>query len=116
MRFLALAVSIAALTGCSAPSMSEMRSQSPVQSYTSHKAEADIAKCILFAWQDTSLAGGNAQASIQPGRSGGSTVLTQGNEYFVDIAKQGSSTIIKYYEVGDTWISRKLRPGVVGCI
>lgn len=113
-RCLLLAAAVA-LTGC-VQSMTAIRSGGATQTYTSEKPAEDLAKCVLFAWQDTSLAGSHALASIQPGRSGGVTVLTQGNEYFVDIEKQGAGSKAAFYQASETWISKKLRPGITGCL
>jgi len=116
MRIVIGAFAMLLLAGCSSPSMTEMRASGPVKSYSSTKPETELSKCVLFAWQDTSLAGGNAQAHLQPGRSGGSTVYTQGNEYFADLIQKKGLTNVMYYEVGDTWISRKLRPALERCL
>jgi len=116
MRILIGALAVALLAGCVSPTISQMRDKGPAGTYTSAKSEGDLSKCVLFAWQDTSLAGSAPTVSIQPGRDGGTTVTTGGNEYFVDLKSAGSKTSARYYEVGDTWISRKLQPKLKSCL
>ncbi|MFJ7792337.1 hypothetical protein [Pseudomonas sp. NPDC096950] len=116
MKLFVGALALLTLAGCSTPTMPEMRQTGPAKTYSSNKPEDALAKCILFAWQDTSLAGGGAVAYIQPGRSGGVTVYTQGNEYFADIQQRKAKTTIQYFEVGHSWISKKLISSMETCI
>jgi len=96
--------------------MHDMRERGPKYSYVSNRAEADVAKCILFKWQDTYLAGGAVQAYLQPNRLGGTTVHTHGNEYFFDVKAVRNKAEITYYAVADNWFSRKLLQSAKGCL
>lgn len=118
MRILQLIAVLATvgLSGCATPNTSEMRAAGPFETLKSAKAEDDYAKCLLFAWQDIRLAGEQNKASIQPGRDGGTTVMSREGGYFVDVTPTPSGTSVKYYEVSDTWISKRLREPVRSCL
>ena len=115
-RLICVMAAAVALNGCAAPSLQEMRVSGPARSYVSAKAEADLSKCILFAWQDIRLAGEPNTATMQPGRDGGTTVTAHSNEYFADIKQGQGKTSVKYYRVGDTWISDRLTPAIQSCL
>lgn len=114
-KSLMVIAAVSLLAGC-AQSMTSIRSEGPAQSYTTSKPVDDVAKCILFAWQDTRLSGAPAQASVQPGRQTGTTVVALNGDYFADVDRKGEVTTVDYYRVGNSWISKKLQPGVVGCL
>lgn len=114
-KSLMVIAAVALLAGC-AQSMTSIRSEGPAQRYTSSKPADEVAKCILFAWQDTRLSGAPAQASLQPGRQTGTTVVALSGDYFADVDRKGEATIVDYYRVGNSWISKKLQPGVIGCL
>ncbi|WP_199885003.1 hypothetical protein [Pseudomonas bohemica] len=111
MRAMVVALATVVLTGCAGPSMQEMRERGAAHVFTSSKSEDLLSKCILFAWQD-----GHAIANVQPGRTGGTTVYSGGNEYFVDLKADGKRTSVEYYEVGNSWISKQLLPKVQSCL
>lgn len=116
MRVMILAFIIAGLAGCSAPSMSDMRATGPARTFTSTKAADALSKCILFGWQDSSLAGGGMPMAIQPGREGIATIYAGNREYFADVSNAYSGSVIQYYAVSDNWVSRDLLKPLQACL
>ncbi|WP_426201027.1 hypothetical protein [Pseudomonas sp. TWP3-1] len=116
MKLFVGALALVALAGCSTPTMPEMRQSEPAKTYSSNKPEDALAKCILFAWQDSSLSGGGMPMGMQPGRDGGKSVYAGNREYFADVisAKQGTS--IKYYEIANSWVSKILKSEIEACL
>lgn len=110
------ATAMVALSGCATPNMSEMRAVGPIKTLESRKTESSYAECVLFAWQDMRLAGELNKASIQPGRNGGTTVMSRDGGYFVDVSTIPTRVLVRYYEVSDTWISKRLREPVISCL
>ncbi|MBK3510698.1 hypothetical protein [Pseudomonas sp. MF6747] len=116
MKLIIGVLALIALAGCATPTMPEMRQEGAFETYSSKKQDEAVAKCVLFAWQDIRLAGELNTASIQPGREGGYTVTAHGNEYFADVVSAKGKTIVRYYHVGNSWISERLRPPVKACL
>ncbi|AGZ36520.1 lipoprotein [Pseudomonas sp. VLB120] len=110
---LACAVAIA---GCSTPTMPEMRSKGAVSTYKSAKNEAELAKCILFAWQDGKLSGGGMPMGMQPGRASGVSVYAGQREYFADVSSTPQGSVVSYYEVSNSWVSKALKSELEACL
>lgn len=55
MKKLIGVAALMAMAGCS--SMSELRQEKPYRSFSSTKGVEQAAECVLFAWQNQSLAG-----------------------------------------------------------
>lgn len=116
MKLFVGALVLVALAGCSTPTMPEMRQSGPAKTYTSGKSEDALARCILFAWQDSSLSGGGMPMGMQPSRDGGTSVYAGNREYFADVTPSKQGANIKYYEIANTWASKILKPEIEACL
>lgn len=116
MRILIAAVAVVVLTGCMAPTMNEARQGGPYKVLSSKKADAALAKCVHYEWQNQPIFGGAPGATLQPGRDTGYTVFTEGSEYFVDIQPQGAGSVAKYYVVVGNWIAKKRLAALQSCL
>lgn len=116
MRVLIATFTLGLLAGCTNPSMQEMRASGPAKVYISAKKEDAVSKCILFAWQETTLKGGGMPMGLQPGRRGGSTVFVGNSEIFADVLSASSGSRVEYFNLGDSWASRILRPALETCL
>ncbi|WP_458285383.1 hypothetical protein [Pseudomonas piscis] len=96
--------------------MNEARKEGPYKVLTSTKSDAMLAKCVQFEWQNQPIFGGKPGATLQPGRDAGSTVFTEGSQYFVDIQQKGSGSEAKYYVVVGNWIANKRLTALQGCL
>ncbi|EIU4985014.1 hypothetical protein QYP08_32260 [Pseudomonas aeruginosa] len=83
------------LAACS--SMSELREGVPFQSFTTNKAPEQTAECILFAWQNQSLAGVRYDVMLQPAPGGGRTVVSQGQTEFADVVPVSNGSRVSVY-------------------
>lgn len=116
MRVLIGALAVALLAGCATPTMPAMRDRGPVKTFSSVKSPDALAKCVLFAWQDSKLSGGGMVMAMQPGRNGGSTVYAGDREYFADITPTGTGSSVKYYAISNNWVSRDLQEPMTSCL
>lgn len=116
MKRIILLAGAVAIAGCASPTMMDMRSQGAAATYTSTREEASVAKCILFAWQDMTLAGAPVMASMQPGRDGGFTVVAHGSDYFADIKASPEGAVVDYYHISNSWISKRLKLPLQQCL
>lgn len=107
---------LAVLAGCS--SMVELRDAGPYRSFHSSQATEKAAECVLFAWQNQSLAGVHYDASIQPLPGGGRTVVSQGQVEFADIRQAGAASEISvYFQSGVMdWRKNQRLQAVKGCL
>ncbi|XBS71162.1 hypothetical protein ABK905_09445 [Acerihabitans sp. KWT182] len=92
MKKITLAVVVLSLVGCS--SMSELRSQPPVKSFTSNHPINALSECILFGWQENSVRYGDVY--IQPSKNG-KTVYSQANIEMADIISNGNGSTVNFY-------------------
>lgn len=113
MLLLSCAVAVA---GCSTPTMTELRARDAAATYQSAKKEDELAKCILFAWQDGKLSGGGMPMEMQPGRNSGVTVYAGRREYFADVNAAPAGSSVSYYHIGNTWISKALKSELETCL
>lgn len=72
IKFLAFGlVMTTILSGCMAPTMNEARQGGPYKVLGSKKADAALAKCVQYEWQNQPIFGGTPGATLQPGRDTG---------------------------------------------
>ncbi|WP_024718019.1 hypothetical protein [Pseudomonas putida] len=113
MILLACAVAVA---GCSTPSMTELRARGAAATYQSAKKEDELAKCILFAWQDGKLSGGGMPMGMQPGRDSGVSIYAGRREYFADVNAASTGSSVSYYHIGSSWVSKALKSELETCL
>ncbi|MEJ5060598.1 MULTISPECIES: hypothetical protein [unclassified Pseudomonas] len=116
MKYVLGLLSLALLTGCTTPTMDEMRQEEPRQVLHSKKTDKVIADCVQHAWQDMPVFEGESGATQEPGSNGGYTVATVGEAYFVDIQADTEGSVVKYYAMTYRWISRKHLAALQGCL
>lgn len=116
MRTIMIAALAAVLIGCA--SMDERRNAAPEYRYTSQKEVDEIAECILYAWQNQSLAWVQYEAAIQPKPGDGRTVVTQGQVEFADIAPgmNGSDVAIFFQDGIMQWRKKRRSEAVQECL
>lgn len=95
MRILIAAVAVVMLAGCA--SMSERRADGPAVSFSSTKDVSKLSECVLLEWQDQSLAGSHYDASLQPLRGNGKTVVTAGQVEFADFRPSPPGSRVDIY-------------------
>lgn len=108
MRILIGALAVALLAGCTS-SPSELRGEGPKASFTSSKSVDEVSQCILFAWQNQTLAGAHYDAYLQPAPRAGKTVITQGQIEMADISNTGKAARVDFYIQGGMMDWRKNR-------
>lgn len=116
MKRMILMACAVAVVGCSTPTMTELRARGAATSYQSAKKEDELAKCILFAWQDGKLSGGGMPMEMQPGRKSGLSVYAGRREYFADVDAAPTGSTVSYYHIGNTWISKALKSELETCL
>lgn len=109
-------VAIAALAGCS--SMDELREGRPSDVFNSARPVDQAAECVLFAWQNQSLAGVHYDVALQPLPGGGKTVVSQGQTEFADVAAvPGGARISVYFQSGIMdWRKKKRVEAARSCL
>lgn len=117
MRMFFTACALALLTGC-AMSVSEMRTTAPEATFSSEKSEDTVAKCILFAWQNDSLAGVHYDVFMQPRPAGGISLVNQGSREMADVyASSGKTKVEVFSNRGNPgWIMKRRIASVQTCI
>lgn len=95
MKLFVGALAVALLAGCA--SMSERRADGPAQTFSSKKDVTAVSECVLFAWQNQSLAGVHYDAFTQPLPGGGRTVVSAGQVEFVDFKDAPNGSRIDLY-------------------
>ncbi|WP_218192066.1 hypothetical protein [Pseudomonas sp. Irchel 3E20] len=115
-RVAMICISMAMLAGCA--SMSEKRADGPSSSFASKKSVSQVSECVLFAWQDQSLAGSHIDASLQPLRDGGKTVVSAGQVEFADFKPANGGTKVDiYFQSGlMDWRKNRRIEAVKGCL
>lgn len=116
MRILIAALGLAMLAGCA--SMNERRAEGPARSFTSQRDVTTVAECVLFAWQNQSLAGVHYDVTIQPLPSGGKTVVSAGQIEFADFTKtdRGSSVDLYFQSGLMDWRKNRRIEAVNSCL
>ncbi|PWE45463.1 hypothetical protein [Pseudomonas prosekii] len=116
LRILAM-VCVVALSGC-ATSIQEMRDRGPQKSFTSTKPEQEVAECILYAWQNESLAGVHYDVSLQPRPGGGKSVVNAGNREMTDVIGSKAKTKVEFFTNGGgmSWISDRRAASIKPCL
>lgn len=116
MRILIGAVGLALLAGCA--SMEEKRANGPAHAYSSRQTASAVAECVLYAWQNQSLAGSHIDASIQPLRDGGKTVISAGQVEFADFKDVPSGSKVElYFQSGlMSWRKNRRTDAVESCL
>ena len=116
MRIFIVAMAVLGLAGCA--SMSEKRADGPASSFASKKSVSQVSECVIFAWQDQSLAGSHIDASLQPLRDGGKTVVSAGQVEFADFKPANGGTKVDiYFQSGlMDWRKNRRIEAVKGCL
>lgn len=116
MKLIICTLTLALLTGCSTPTMKEMRQEEPRQVLHSKKSGKFIADCVQREWEDMPVFEGGSGATQEPGSKGGYTVATVGEAYFVDIQADATGSVATYYAATYRWISRKHLAALQRCL
>lgn len=116
MRIVMTAVAVALLAGCA--SMNEKRADGPAASFSSTKSVEKLSECVLFAWQNQSLAGVNYDVSLQPFRDNGKTVISAGQAEFGDFTPLPTGSKVDLYFMTGIFDWRKDRriEAIKGCL
>lgn len=115
-RIFAAGVIALALGGCTT-SPQEMRADGPMKTFTSAKPEQQVAECILYAWQNESLAGVHYPVSLQPKPGGGKTVVSANYREMADVTGGNSRTKVEFFSDSSmSWISDRRAASVKSCL
>jgi hypothetical protein len=115
-RIIAVGVIVLALGGCTT-SPQEMRTEGPLKSFTTSKPEQQVAECILYAWQNESLAGAHYNVSLQPRPSGGKSVVSANNREMADVIGSKESTKVQFFSSSSmSWISDRRVASLKPCL
>ena len=110
-------VCVLSLTAC-AKSMLEVRASGPLKSYVTDKPAAKVGECILFAWQNQSIAGSHEPILYQPRRGGGQSVLEEWLRVFADVYQAGDKTQVDFFTNGGgtTWVTDRRESTLKTCL
>lgn len=115
-RIIAIGVIAVALGGCTT-SPQEMRAEGPLKSFTTSKPEQQVAECILYAWQNESLAGAHYNVTLQPRPSGGRSVVSANNREMVDVVGSKKSTNVQFFSSSSmSWIADRRVASLKPCL
>lgn len=115
-RIIAAGAIALALGGCTA-SPQEMREDGPMKTFTSSKPEQQVAECVLYAWQNESLAGVHYSVSLQPKPGGGKTVVSANYREMVDVTGSNGRTKVEFFSDSSmSWISDRRAASVKSCL
>lgn len=115
-RIIATGAIVLALGGCTT-SPQEMRAEGPLKSFSTHKPEQQVAECILYAWQNESLAGAHYNVSLQPRPSGGKSVVSANNREMADVIGSKESTKVLFFSSSSmSWISDRRVESLKTCL
>lgn len=115
-RIIAAGVIALTLGGCTI-SPQEMRADGPAKTFTSTKPEQEVAECILYAWQNESLAGVHYSVSLQPKPGGGRTVVSANYREMVDVTSSNSQTKVEFFSDSSMgWISERRAASAKSCL
>ena len=105
-----------ALGGCTT-SPQEMRTEGPLKTFTSSKTEKQVAECILYAWQNESLAGVHYDVNLQPKPGGGESVVSANYREMVDVTGSNGRTKIEFFSSSSmNWISDRRAASAKTCL
>jgi hypothetical protein len=94
-----------------------MRADGPMKTFTSAKSEQQVAECILYAWQNESLAGVHYNVSLQPKPGGGRTVVSANYREMVDVTVGNSRTNVDFFSDSSmSWISERRAASAKSCL
>ena len=111
-----VAVALVALAGCAGQALNQARAVGPTKTFVSAKAEQVVAQCIQFSWQDEAVFDVDAAAYLQRGAMEGTTVLTRGADYFVDVHSEGAATGVTYYVAKSDKTAARRLAAVATCL
>lgn len=115
-RIIAAGVIVLALGGCTA-SPQEMRADGAMKTFTSAKTEQQVAECILYAWQNESLAGAHYDVSLQPRPGGGKSVVSANYREMVDVTGSNGRTKVEFFSDSSmSWISDRRAASAKSCL
>ena len=115
-RIIAAGLIALALVGCTASPM-EMRADGPTKIFTSTKPEQQVAECILYAWQNESLAGVHYSVSLQPKPGGGKTVVSANYREMADVTGNNGRTKVEFFSDSSmSWISDRRAASAKSCL
>ncbi|MFW9088247.1 hypothetical protein ACOI7N_27400 [Pseudomonas sp. P2758] len=88
-----------------------------MKTYISAKPEQQVAECILYAWQNESLAGVHYNVNLQPKPGGGKTVVSANYREMVDVTHSNGRTKIEFYSDSSmSWISDRRAASAKTCL
>lgn len=115
-RIIAALVIALAVVGCTA-SPQELRGDGPLKTFTSSKSEQQVAECILYAWQNESLAGVHYNVNLQPKPGGGQSVVSANYREMVDVTQRDGRTKVEFFSDSSmSWISDRRAASAKTCL
>lgn len=115
-RIITAVCCVVALGGCTT-SPQDMRADGPLNSFTTSKTEQQVAECILYAWQNESLAGAHYNVTLQPRPGGGKTVVSANNREMADVIGSKKTTKIQFFSSSSmSWISDRRVASLKTCL
>ena len=117
MQRIIVAGAIALSLGGCTTSPQEMRADGPMKTFTSAKAEQQVAECILYAWQNESLAGVHYDVNLQPKPGGGRSVVSADYREMVDVTASNGRTKVEFFSNSSmSWISDRRTESAKACL
>lgn len=95
MKLIVGALAVALLAGCA--SMSERRAGGPWKTFNSKKDATTVAECVLYGWQNQSIAGAHYDVFVQPLPDSGKTVVSAGQIEFADFKNSPNGSRVELY-------------------
>lgn len=115
-RIITAVCCVVALGGCTT-SPQDMRTEGPLNSFTTSKTEQQVAECILYAWQNESLAGAHYNVTLQPRPGGGKTVVSANNREMADVIGSKKTTKVQFFSSSSmSWISDRRVASLKTCL
>ena len=115
-RIITAVCCVVALGGCTT-SPQDMRTEGPLNSFTTSKTEQQVAECILYAWQNESLAGAHYNVTLQPRLGGGKTVVSANNREMADVIGSKKTTKVQFFSSSSmSWISDRRVASLKTCL
>ena len=115
-RIITAVCCVVALGGCTT-SLQDMRTEGHERTFTTQKPEQQVAECILYAWQNESLAGVHYAVSLQPRPGGGKSVVNAGNREMADVIGGKGQTAIRFYSNSSMgWITDRRAASIQSCL
>jgi hypothetical protein len=115
-RIIAVGAMVLALGGCTT-SPQEMRADGALKSFITPKPAEQVAECILYAWQNESLAGVHYDVNLQPRPGGGKSVVSASNREMADVISGKGSTKVEFYSSSSmSWISERRMASLKPCL